>query len=125
MELPYQDGRFSMYVILPVTRNTLSQVEDSLSFDILNGHLGGMRSVRVELHLPRFKSESKFSLKVSCEPLRLREMPLRSKSCLVRASSVSPSGAAAAAEAAAAVVVVIVVVVAVVIVGVVSFVVVL
>ena len=80
MELPYQDGRFSMYVILPVTRNTLSQVEDSLSFDILNGHLGGMRSVRVELHLPRFKSESKFSLKVSCEPLRLRGMQLRSKS---------------------------------------------
>ena len=65
MELPYQDDRFSMFVILPVTRNTLSQVEDNLDLDALNGHLNNLRSVRVELHLPRFKSESKFSLKVS------------------------------------------------------------
>lgn len=63
VELPYQDGRFSMFVILPTTRNNLAQVEQVLTVEALTSALVSVTSTRVRLFLPRFKSESKFSLK--------------------------------------------------------------
>ncbi|KAK7089907.1 leukocyte elastase inhibitor A-like isoform X2 [Littorina saxatilis] len=73
VELPYQDGRFSMYVILPETRGALNQVEAGLNLETLNHLLLTLRSNRVELHLPRFKSESKFSLKEALQNMGMSD----------------------------------------------------
>lgn len=72
VELPYQDGRFSMFVILPVTGSTMSDVEGRLTMATLNDHLQNLRSTNIELHLPKFKSESRFSLKNTLKRMGMR-----------------------------------------------------
>ena len=64
VELPYRDGRFSMLLLLPATRNALGQAERRLASHALDRHVGRMRPTQLQLHVPRFKSESGFSLKV-------------------------------------------------------------
>ncbi|KAL8586265.1 hypothetical protein ACOMHN_003780 [Nucella lapillus] len=72
VELPYQDGQFSMFVILPEARNRMDEVEQRLTVASLNNHLQNLRSTKIELHLPKFKSESKFSLKNTLKRMGMR-----------------------------------------------------
>ncbi len=62
LELPYQGEELSMLVILPKERCGLARIEEGLSADALNEWIDTLRKEEVEVHLPRFKTESQFNL---------------------------------------------------------------
>ncbi|XP_025079482.1 leukocyte elastase inhibitor-like [Pomacea canaliculata] len=72
VELPYKDQRYSIFIVLPVSRGTLSQVEQSLKMEELTSELESMGNDKVKLFLPRFKSKSRFSLKEPMKRLGMR-----------------------------------------------------
>ena len=63
LELAYKGGTLSMVVLLPRKRNALDAVEAKLDAATLTGWLGKLRSRRVRVYLPRFKTETSFELK--------------------------------------------------------------
>lgn len=67
VELPYQGNRFSMYIIVPMTRNMLSDIEERLTLASLNTHVDSMQARHVQLYLPKFTTTSSLALK---EPLK-------------------------------------------------------
>jgi serpin B len=60
--LPYGKGDLSMFVLLPDAADGLAELEGRLSAENLAKWLGGVRSRRVDVALPRFKLTSQFSL---------------------------------------------------------------
>lgn len=62
VELPYAGGELGMVVLLPRNIDGCSNLEQTLNPDKLKGWLAQMRKQKVEIHLPRFKLESGFSL---------------------------------------------------------------
>jgi serpin B len=62
LELPYQGDELAMLIILPKDRCGLARVEDGLSADALSEWTAALRKEEVEVHLPRFKTESQFNL---------------------------------------------------------------
>lgn len=73
LELRYQGDRFSMFIVLPTTRNGLGQVESALTYQALTTALQAAREVRVRLFLPRFESETKVSLKQTLIAMGMRD----------------------------------------------------
>ena len=63
VELPYISGELSLVALLPRNIQGCAQLEAQLSPAFLARCLGEMKSLRVELFLPRFKVESGFKLK--------------------------------------------------------------
>jgi serpin B len=60
IQLPYRGGHLSMVVLLPETDTALSKIEEQLTAERIVGLLRTVRTaepVRVELRLPRFRSE--------------------------------------------------------------------
>jgi serpin B len=55
LELPYQGGNLAMVIVLPRSKDGLSQLEASLSLAKLEGSLKALAPRRVEISLPRFK----------------------------------------------------------------------
>jgi len=66
LELPYQGEEVSMLIILPRKDDGLSHIEECFSAEKLEACTTPLRKTRVDVHLPRFKTESTFSLN---EPL--------------------------------------------------------
>lgn len=64
VELPYQDPRFSMVIVMPTGKADLGALEASLNAERLNTWNDTLRSERVELALPKFKIAPQ-------EPIRL------------------------------------------------------
>ena len=61
VELPYVMGRLSMVVLVPRQADGLAAVEKDLSSN-LDAWLGGLKSRRVDISLPRFKTTCSFLL---------------------------------------------------------------
>ena len=68
IELPYDDGAFSMLIILPDTVGSLRRVEGKMKVDVLTNVLKRLRLRDVSLYLPRFKLDQSLELK----PLLIR-----------------------------------------------------
>ncbi|KAK7477131.1 hypothetical protein BaRGS_00031617 [Batillaria attramentaria] len=76
VELPYMNNTggdyghdLSMLVLLPDARDGLNDLEAQLSHDSLDKIMKSLRSVKVNLQLPRFSMESSFKLKKSLSSL--------------------------------------------------------
>lgn len=57
VELPYTDGAYAMWVILPDARDGIAALEQGLSAAGLKGWIDGAQHKRVAIKLPRFKIE--------------------------------------------------------------------
>lgn len=55
IELPYGNGDFNMYVLLPSEETGLDQLVSSLNVNTLNRYMRGLDSVKVVLQLPKWK----------------------------------------------------------------------
>jgi len=62
LELPYGAGDLAMDVILPTAKDGLPAVEKALAEGALHGWLAGLKSARVEVSLPRWKTSSAMEL---------------------------------------------------------------
>ncbi|MEN3008576.1 serpin family protein [Pseudothermotoga sp.] len=63
LQLPYAGGRFSMVIVLPKENVRLSDVERKFSLQRLMHWLENLKILEVQVYLPRFKVEQRFSLK--------------------------------------------------------------
>jgi serpin B len=63
VELPYRGGLLSMVILLPRQIDGCGQLESRLTPALLSGSLAQMKKQKVEICIPRFKSESSFALK--------------------------------------------------------------
>ena len=63
VELPYADKDLAMVILLPKKVDGLAGLEKQLTADNLEKWLAKLQSTRVAITLPRFKTESRFSLK--------------------------------------------------------------
>jgi serpin B len=73
LELPYRGDALAMVILLPKSKDGLSQLESSLTFPRLESALKKLSSHRVDLSLPRFKMTVGSELK---DPLSALGMPL-------------------------------------------------
>ncbi len=62
VELPYKGNELAMVILLPRERYRCDQLENGLSANLLTRSLREMKNQKVEIHLPRFKLESRFNL---------------------------------------------------------------
>ena len=75
VELPYADGKFAMYIILPDIKggNGLSQLLSSLTSEKLSAAISSMTTeAMVNLHLPKFELENKYELTDMLNALGIR-----------------------------------------------------
>lgn len=73
VELGYKGGETSMTVLLPKRADGLAAVEKSLSAEVLDGVTKGMRTTDVNLTLPRFKAETKYTLNDPLKALGMKD----------------------------------------------------
>ena len=62
VELPYRGEQLSMLILLPRRMDGCGQLETRLTPGLLSGALAQMQRRKVDLFLPRFKTESSFAL---------------------------------------------------------------
>lgn len=72
VEMPYEGYRLSMVVMLPKKKGGLDQIETGLTSTHVDTLLRGLRSRKVNLHLPRSKTTSSFDLKRTLQALGVR-----------------------------------------------------
>lgn len=63
IELPYRNQQFSMVILLPAAHDQLPFLESQLSYEKLNQWLAQLSLTSCNLLLPKFKIETRFSLK--------------------------------------------------------------
>lgn len=73
VSLRYKGNDLSMVVLLPKKRGGLAQLEAGLTHAKLKKWLGGMRSRRVILSLPKFKMTTQFSLGATLKSMGMRD----------------------------------------------------
>jgi serpin B len=73
LELPYQGNSLAMVILLPKAKDGLAALEDSLSYEMLDGWLKKLSSRRVDVSVPRFKLTAELELK---DPLSALGMPV-------------------------------------------------
>jgi serpin B len=61
LQLPYKDGALSMYILLPKD-NDIGALESKLDNDYLNSLTEDLSPEEVNLYLPKFKFEQKYTL---------------------------------------------------------------
>jgi serpin B len=71
LEMPYTGRALSLVVILPRRVNGLADLEKSLTPSNLARWLGGLKSLKVEVYLPKFKNTARFSLKTTLSAMGL------------------------------------------------------
>ena len=69
LDLPYRDSELSMLVLLPTAKDGLDDLESSLSAAQIADIQARLWSQKVEVHLPKFRQESSFSMKDTLEGL--------------------------------------------------------
>lgn len=92
INLPYRDGRLSLYVFLPGKETTLTAFENGLTSKKLDGWIGQFKSRKGALSLPKFKIEDRMTLK---QPLSKMGMTLAfspDKADFTRMTSIDTSG---------------------------------
>src|SRR2546426_8832727 len=62
LELPYASGELVMDVVLPAERDGLPEIERQFAGGGLRGWLDVLKTARVDVTLPRFKTSSSFEL---------------------------------------------------------------
>jgi serpin B len=62
LQLPYQDGRLAMVVLLPRKPDGLTDLESSLTAQRLDDWMGRLNEQKVDVSLPRFRLTAAFSL---------------------------------------------------------------
>jgi len=62
LELPYGNEAFSMVLMLPHENRTTDDIIDNLNSKTWNSALSGMRERKINLELPRFKTEGNYGL---------------------------------------------------------------
>ncbi len=63
VELPYQNGKFSMIVVLPREIGNLDNVEQQLSYKTYKKWLNKMNKQPVSIHLPKFQLTQKYKMR--------------------------------------------------------------
>ena len=63
LELPYQDDKASMIILLPNAKDGLGRLEEAAAMETLNAALDQMRPASIHLRLPKFKLEQTIDLK--------------------------------------------------------------
>jgi len=63
LELPYEGNEISMLILLPKKGLNLKDFEETLDFDVFKRWLNSLNAVSVDVRLPKFKIESRLSLK--------------------------------------------------------------
>ncbi|MCD6371011.1 MAG: serpin family protein [Thermoplasmata archaeon] len=69
LEMPYRGGNLSMLVILPKNNNTLN-----LSIEMLERWRNNLCSMKVNVSLPKFKLDEKFSVKEALEAVGIKRV---------------------------------------------------
>jgi serpin B len=63
IELPYAGGDFSMVIILPSPNQSLEDLTNSLSSNLLNDILKGLNNQEINISIPKFKLSNGYQLK--------------------------------------------------------------
>lgn len=61
LEIPYEGEELSMIIILP--KNNIAELENNLSIENLNTWMNNLTQKEVRIYLPKFKFDTKYSLK--------------------------------------------------------------
>lgn len=72
VELPYQGGRYSMYVVLPAAGMGVDQMIPYINETLYNQAMGMMTPVKVKLTMPKFKLETSLVLNKSLQEMGIR-----------------------------------------------------
>src|SRR5205085_8622931 len=74
VELPYENDRLNMLIVLPDARDGLTAVEESLTVDAIAKWTNAMRQVDVDVQLPRFSATSTLSLTKPLQRLGVKRL---------------------------------------------------
>lgn len=74
IELPYKNERFSMVAMVPVGDRKLEELEAHLNADTLDNIGNQMSKGEVDVALPKFKTESDFSLKPALQKMGMENL---------------------------------------------------
>ena len=74
IELPYKNERFSMVAMVPVGDRKLEELEAHLNADTLDNIGSKMTKGEVDVALPKFKTESDFSLKPALQKMGMENL---------------------------------------------------
>ena len=72
LEMPYEDGRLSMLIILP-EKGSIGKVEKRINPEFIQRLLRSMKAERVKVTLPKFKFETSYKLKDTLMKMGVRE----------------------------------------------------
>lgn len=72
VELPYQGGRYSMYVVLPAAGMGVDQMIPYINETLYDQAMGIMTPVKVKLTMPKFKLETSLVLNKSLQEMGIR-----------------------------------------------------
>ena len=72
VELPYQGGRYSMYVVLPSAGMGVDQMIPYINETLYDQAMGMMTPVKVKLTMPKFKLETSLVLNKSLQEMGIR-----------------------------------------------------
>lgn len=72
VELPYQGGRYSMYVVLPAAGTGVDQMIPYINETLYDQAMGMMAPVKVKLTMPKFKLETSLVLNKSLQEMGVR-----------------------------------------------------
>lgn len=72
VELPYQGGRYSMYVVLPAAGMGVDQMIPYINETLYDQAMGMMTPVKVKLTMPKFKLETSLVLNKSLQEMGIR-----------------------------------------------------
>ncbi|MFH2035763.1 MAG: serpin family protein, partial [Candidatus Zixiibacteriota bacterium] len=63
VEIPYEGGNFSMVIFLPDIEIDINDFTSRLSYDEIDAWFKNMKTVKVKLQMPEFKTEATYQLK--------------------------------------------------------------
>lgn len=72
VELPYQGGRYAMYVVLPATGMTVDQMVPYISESLYTQAMGMMAPAKVKLTMPKVKLETSLVLNKALQEMGIR-----------------------------------------------------
>ncbi len=74
LELPYIGDELSMYIILPTEKTGLDKLKSTLTLENLNQAISGMHTTSIDIFMPKFKVEHKYSLVSPFQELGLKKI---------------------------------------------------
>ena len=74
LELPYKGEELSMVLIAPNEPTKLAVIEEKMTQEKLSAWIGSLKDRKVHVYMPKFKSETNYTLGDSNEPATLQKM---------------------------------------------------